>query len=99
MNAHLDMSAWISLGLDEKIIQGLRHLGFEEPTPVQQACLSPAIRDFRDILAAAETGSGKTLAFGLPILQHILHRREKVRTGQCPRLVVLGELPFWINVP
>ncbi len=76
------MSAGLQLGLHDSIIQGLRDLKFQEPTPVQLACVSPAIRDFRDILATAETGSGKTLAFGLPILQHILHRREKVRMGK-----------------
>lgn len=77
-NADLDMGAWLPMGLDDRLIRALRALKFESPTSIQAACIVPAVRDFRDILGAAETGSGKTLAFGIPILQHILHRREKV---------------------
>lgn len=74
----VDMSEWIMFDFDTRILRALAELGFTEPTPIQRECIVPAVRHFRDILGAAETGSGKTLAFGLPILQHILQRREKV---------------------
>jgi ATP-dependent RNA helicase DDX24/MAK5 len=77
----VDMSGWIMFDLDPRLLRALAELGFTEPTPIQRECILPAVRDFRDILGAAETGSGKTLAFGLPVLQHILHRREKVIGG------------------
>ncbi|KAL8425138.1 hypothetical protein Efla_006099 [Eimeria flavescens] len=41
------------------------------PTPVQQQVLLHAIRDRKDVVAAAQTGSGKTLAFALPIVSSI----------------------------
>lgn len=64
------------------ILKGLSELGFVNPTPIQAACLVPAIRDRKDIVGAAETGSGKTLAYGIPIVANIMfatqRRREKL---------------------
>lgn len=64
------------------ILKGLSELGFVNPTPIQAACLVPAIRDRKDIVGAAETGSGKTLAYGIPIIANIMfaaqRRREKL---------------------
>lgn len=89
----VDMSEWIMFDLDPRLLRALAELGFTNPTPIQRECILPAVRDFRDILGAAETGSGKTLAFGLPILQHILQRRDKVAWG-CYR-----ELPTTCTLP
>lgn len=67
---------WVPYELHAKLLVGLSRLGFPKPTPVQARCLTPAVRQRKDIVAAAETGSGKTLAFGLPILHHILSGME-----------------------
>eukprot|EP00884_Botryococcus_braunii_P003437 jgi/Botrbrau1/13094/Bobra.0187s0053.1 len=78
--------AWERFALAPSIMRGLSQLGFERPTPIQEACLIPAMRDRRDIIGAAQTGSGKTLAFGLPILQCLLEERESqgaVDSGEC----------------
>ena len=40
------------------------------PTPVQFACIPPALAG-RDIIGGAKTGSGKTMAFVLPILNKL----------------------------
>ncbi len=48
----------------------LRSLTLQHPTPVQAACIPPALAG-RDVLANAETGSGKTAAFVLPILHRL----------------------------
>jgi ATP-dependent RNA helicase RhlE len=65
-------------GLHADLQRGLRTLGFERPTPVQQDAIPPALEG-RDILASAMTGSGKTAAFALPIL-HRLGRRPRGTT-------------------
>jgi ATP-dependent RNA helicase RhlE len=42
--------------------------GYEEPTPIQQKAIVPALEG-RDLVAVAQTGTGKTAAFALPALQ------------------------------
>lgn len=56
--------------LHEGVQEGLRELGFEHPTPIQEQALPHALEG-RDVLGKAETGTGKTLAFGLPLLSRI----------------------------
>ncbi|MFZ1381450.1 MAG: DEAD/DEAH box helicase [Scrofimicrobium sp.] len=55
------------LPLEESQLQILSDLGFEHPTPIQQASI-PLLMDGRDVIGIAQTGTGKTAAFGLPLL-------------------------------
>ncbi len=48
----------------------LSALGYEEPTPIQQAAI-PVLLEGRDVVGQAATGTGKTAAFALPILQQL----------------------------
>jgi ATP-dependent RNA helicase RhlE len=43
---------------------------FVTPTPVQAACIPPALEG-RDVLATAQTGTGKTLGFLIPIVESL----------------------------
>ena len=56
------------LGLDPKLLEGVKSLGFETPTPIQEEALPFAIAG-RDVVGSAQTGTGKTAAFVLPALQ------------------------------
>jgi ATP-dependent RNA helicase DeaD len=58
------------LGLSEPLLESLRHLGYEHPTPIQEQAI-PALLEGRDVIGQAQTGTGKTAAFGLPLLQYI----------------------------
>ncbi|CEL98314.1 unnamed protein product [Vitrella brassicaformis CCMP3155] len=58
--------------LHPAVLRALLDRGFTTPTPIQKATLTPALRDRKDIVGAAETGSGKTLAFGIPIVCSLL---------------------------
>ncbi|MBI4661698.1 MAG: DEAD/DEAH box helicase [Verrucomicrobia bacterium] len=56
-----------SLGLSERILEGVRAMGYLEPTPIQLRAI-PLILAGRDVIGSAQTGTGKTAAFALPIL-------------------------------
>jgi ATP-dependent RNA helicase DDX49/DBP8 len=56
------------LGVAPWLVSALGALGITRPTPVQAACIAPALGG-RDVVGAAETGTGKTAAFAVPVLQ------------------------------
>ncbi|MCX2960887.1 DEAD/DEAH box helicase [Rodentibacter caecimuris] len=58
------------LRLPEFILKAVSDLGFETPSPIQQACI-PHLLNGKDVLGMAQTGSGKTAAFSLPLLAQI----------------------------
>jgi ATP-dependent RNA helicase RhlE len=61
------------LGLHPDLLRAIVDLGFDQPTPIQQTAIPPALVG-RDVLACAMTGSGKTAAFLLPILQRLIEQ-------------------------
>ena len=58
------------LGLSPSILETIREIGYETPSPIQAASI-PHLLEGRDILGQAQTGTGKTAAFALPILSRI----------------------------
>ena len=60
------------LGLSPEILQSIKEVGFEHPTPIQAAVIPPALEG-KDIIALAQTGSGKTAAFVIPLAQRLMH--------------------------
>ncbi|KAL4778940.1 ATP-dependent RNA helicase has1 [Aspergillus varians] len=68
------------LGLSEKTLQGIKDMGFETMTEIQQRTIPPLLAG-RDVLGAAKTGSGKTLAFLIPAIEMLSALRFKPRNG------------------
>jgi ATP-dependent RNA helicase DeaD len=64
------MATFAELGLAEPLVEALVHLGYENPTPIQEEAI-PGLLEGRDVIGQAQTGTGKTAAFGLPLLQYI----------------------------
>ena len=60
-----------TLGLDTRLLSGIRDLGWPETRPVQSGVIPLALAQ-HDVIACAETGTGKTAAFLVPILQRFL---------------------------
>jgi ATP-dependent RNA helicase DeaD len=58
-------------GLRLEILNAIRAMGFETPTPVQQRVIPAILYGDSDIIALAQTGTGKTAAFGLPLLERL----------------------------
>jgi len=71
-----------SLGLSAPVLEGVKAMGYVDPTPIQLRAI-PLILAGRDVIGSAQTGTGKTAAFGLPILSQ-LNGHEKL-----PRVLIL----------
>jgi ATP-dependent RNA helicase RhlE len=69
-------------GLSQPMIEGVKAMGYTEPTPIQLRAI-PLILEGRDVIGSAQTGTGKTAAFALPILSQLGHHNPH------PRLLVL----------
>jgi len=68
------MTKFKELGLNDKILQAIDELGFDEAFPIQEACIPVLLTD-RDVIGQAHTGSGKTAAFALSMLQQITPKK------------------------
>ncbi|CAG8532341.1 12386_t:CDS:10, partial [Dentiscutata heterogama] len=73
--------------LSSTIMNGLRALKFERPTPIQEKTLHAGLNG-RDVIGKAETGSGKTLAFGIPILEYTIKQKKKKFEKQLAALIL-----------
>lgn len=58
------------LGIDTRLIEGLKKENIVEPTEIQVKAIPVALKNI-DIIGQSETGSGKTLAYLLPIFQKV----------------------------
>ncbi len=74
--------SFADLGLSEAVLTAVRAVGYESPTPIQQAAIPPLLAG-RDLLGQAQTGTGKTAAFALPLLCRLDLKRAE------PQLLVL----------
>ncbi len=58
------------LALSPALLQTLKEVGYEAPSPIQAACI-PHLLAGHDLIGQAQTGTGKTAAFALPLLQRL----------------------------
>src|SRR5258708_38812888 len=70
------------LGLSNPMVEGVKAMGYVEPTPIQLRAI-PLILEDRDVIGSAQTGTGKTAAFALPILSKLVDHKP------APRMLVL----------
>jgi ATP-dependent RNA helicase RhlE len=59
--------AFTKFGLSPAVLQGVKAMGYVEPTPIQLRAI-PLIMAGQDVIGSAQTGTGKTAAFALPML-------------------------------
>ncbi|WP_050024835.1 DEAD/DEAH box helicase [Verrucomicrobium sp. BvORR034] len=79
-----DRKLFTELGLAPDILKAMTALGFEQPSPIQEKGIPPALEG-RDVVGQSQTGSGKTMAFAIPVVQKIDPRDRGVRALiMCP---------------
>src|SRR6185369_9156295 len=66
------------LGLSNAMLDGVKAMGYVEPTPIQLRAI-PLILSGKDVIGSAQTGTGKTAAFALPILTKLVHHDPRTR--------------------
>lgn len=71
------------LGLSKPVVDGVKAMGYVDPTPIQLRAI-PLVLENTDLIGSAQTGTGKTAAFALPILT----RLEK-HEPRGPRVLVM----------
>src|SRR5262245_43584800 len=69
-------------GLSSAMLEGVKAMGYIEPTPIQLRAI-PLIMAGQDVIGSAQTGTGKTAAFALPILSKLGHHEAR------PRVLIL----------
>jgi ATP-dependent RNA helicase DeaD len=63
--------------LSDDVKEALAEMGYTQPAAVQHAVYDPAVRG-QDVVVQARTGTGKTAAFGIPLVDQMIKRSEKV---------------------
>ena len=81
---------------DKVILESIAAMGYSTPTPIQEQSI-PVILDQKDMIGCAQTGTGKTAAYLLPVMQHILHDRERSSSVNTLVLVPTRELAIQID--
>src|SRR5258705_6788468 len=66
------------LGLSDAMLEGVKAMGYIEPTPIQLRAI-PLILAGQDVIGSAQTGTGKTAAFALPILSKLAQHQPQIR--------------------
>ena len=70
--------AFAQLGLSPTVLEGIKAMGYVEPTPIQLRGI-PIIMAGKDIIGSAQTGTGKTAAFALPMLTKLGQPTQRTR--------------------
>jgi len=70
--------AFSNFGLSHAVLEGVKAMGFVEPTPIQLRTI-PLVMAGQDVIGSAQTGTGKTAAFALPILSQLGTRGNATR--------------------
>lgn len=88
------MKSFDALGLSGELVEAIRQLGFENPTPIQEKAIPILLQGDSDLVGLAQTGTGKTAAFGLPLIELV---DEKNRATQALIVAPTRELSVQIT--
>jgi len=67
------------LGVSTKLIKALEENNITAPTEIQQEAIPYLLQTGGDFIGQAQTGTGKTAAFGIPLLQYIDPKIQRIQ--------------------
>ena len=71
------MENFLSLKLEQILMDSIAKINFKTPTPIQAEAI-PVALEGKDILGTAQTGTGKTAAFGIPLINFLLKTKNPI---------------------
>jgi len=66
------------LPLSVEVMKGIEELGFNNLFPIQAQAITPLLEG-KDVIGQAQTGTGKTAAFGIPMVEHLDPKINRVQ--------------------
>ena len=70
--------AFSAADISPEVLRAIEKMGIRDMTPVQYKTL-PLMMEGRDVIGIAPTGTGKTLAFGIPMLEYVNLKDQRVQ--------------------
>lgn len=77
------------LGIDPRVLAALENIGYEKPSPIQEATI-PLLLEGRDVVGLAQTGTGKTAAFAVPALSRLAELADLNGSSPSTKVLVLA---------
>jgi len=71
-------TSFLQADISKEVQRAIEKMGIKEMTAIQQKTL-PLMMEGRDVIAIAPTGTGKTLAFGIPMLEYVNLKDQRVQ--------------------
>lgn len=75
---YMETQHFKDLPLSAEVMRGIEELGFSNLFPIQAQAIGPLLEG-KDVIGQAQTGTGKTAAFGVPMIERIDSRANKVQ--------------------
>jgi len=80
----MDTVPFTELGLTAPLLEAVKEMGFESPSPIQARTIPLALQG-DDLIGLSQTGSGKTAAFALPLLARLkIEKKAPQALVVCP---------------
>ena len=73
------METFKELGISADFVKGLKEMDIVKPTEIQKVAIPFLVNVGTDFIGQAQTGTGKTAAYGLPILQAVDAKNDKIQ--------------------
>jgi ATP-dependent RNA helicase DeaD len=74
----MEVEYFKDLPLNPEVMKGIEELGFDNLFPIQAQAIIPLLQG-KDVIGQAQTGTGKTAAFGVPMVERLDSRLNRVQ--------------------